>query len=1703
MGRTKAQPKRKARTITISGAAAHAALASALPDDEVTAIVTPIREKAAAAEPKSKQKKRRLKKSNTRHDDEDGDEDLFEIDDNKRDGVIASRQKRVRFACDQVTRKARRRLIFDDDDEDGVLENTSKQVNNNESSGSNVTIQATNDGTIIGIPSNAYQQSKSTAVFELMQIHLPNTKMVIVGSNGSDSGDDGLRKVTLNNTCDIEYLLYHCVNQSLNGGNESIDVTSILRAVENEVLEIVLQSTTHHQINVSINLLQFDSLHDERLSARLNVAPPIPAPRLLPRNRKNKSRRFSKPHPSYSLIQALAGVFKGSIFDDVAKSCFVSESNSMQEQAKSSQKQTGNKSVITAKMVYSVVDNANAREYEPSSVIGSSPSDSKAPLTIPGLVPTLRPYQEAAVRWMIQRETEQSDAVWNDEWELCWFVIVQNTATESDCEGPANMNQCNIVSLPEWKRGKSAQDERQLFCNPFAGWIATKYEDAKFLMFGASGEDNYHSKGGILAESMGLGKTVEVIACMLANPSPLAAVVNNDDCGIQPQLSPSDHSDEAVRIYRSKTIIKSRATLIVTPPSILTQWEREIGRHTKNLKVIVYPGMKDLCSRSSPTSHKDSHLVNPRVLADADVVLVTFQTLNNDIGHSDDNPYTGDGGRLRRGKRHIVVPSPLSSIEWHRVCLDEAQRVEAPTTASARMARKLITERRWCVSGTPIGRHNLNDLYGLFLFLSFRPFHDKDWFMNSFLLSQGGAMKRLSHLLRKVMWRSTKQNSSVREQMGIPEQEEKKVMLHFSSIEKYFYNKQYEEAIGAVQRWSAAGRPDKLHLALNKLRAACCHPQVGASGLGGRSNRQHGSSSVLTMEEILNKLIEDSKGRVEEAQRLFVMHTNGMACLSKLKAKSSESSETKKMHMEKSLSTYLEAIDMMNKSSSPTILHGSGVLGGSPGFRMSGKKVSCDAVVLDWQTRPVDSGNISKAWSVVNFTSSKRVSCVKIRPIKTLPSELRDNALNWTILQPKECILQISGASDGGDFVDAGSITLTNADREEDSWAEISGFRANKSKACRVLIKSYHESSTHMQSHKYYVGVEAQFFEPRISDDPLQRLHTLHNASMVLSSMLQEDDNTKASSSDERARLERMESEGQSIHDNYMAHARAIHCQRKYQLSASKLAWEECNKELNAISKGSNQDWYDDALGWFSVYGKERQQREMCETVADELRSYYDNMSSASGVSELDQVLIRRGRFPGFNDVRGLNAALQMRLQQGRDEVGSHQNDDQKRCLHTVMKLSSDVSSGEVLENSQCQRCRSDWQQTGPVCKHCHLEDDLVKLEKLSNDPEISCVLKAITKVVKSQHASESNAQHKSFLRSLHRRAARYSELHDLLKDMIKAAKAFWRAHFDLLSDIDEMNQCKRSMRLRRHGEDVSTLTDNESAFIVDHQDIAAEYFDHEAKQALALAEMKRSEDSMRFLMNQSSTSRESNICTICLTSFQDERSVLSCGHSFHPECVENLFGRFGGGIIRCPMRCPMTTSRADLLLASNKSREDGSQACHEVKGDYGTKVNRLVGDVLDTIQLGDKGLILSQWEDMLDIVAEALKENSIKFVRPKGGKQFGQDVRLFRSSDYPILLLNVKNGAEGLTLVEANHAFMLEPILNHSIDAQAINRIHRIGQTSKTYVHRYIIADTVEEKIDIMRMEREANHFEDDIVQERKDHFDRNEIDQIFGWTS
>lgn len=56
------------------------------------------------------------------------------------------------------------------------------------------------------------------------------------------------------------------------------------------------------------------------------------------------------------------------------------------------------------------------------------------------------------------------------------------------------------------------------------------------------------------------------------------------------------------------------------------------------------------------------------------------------------------------------------------------------------------------------------------------------------------------------------------------------------------------------------------------------------------------------------------------------------------------------------------------------------------------------------------------------------------------------------------------------------------------------------------------------------------------------------------------------------------------------------------------------------------------------------------------------------------------------------------------------------------------------------------------------------------------------------------------------------------------------------------------------------------------------------------------------------------------------------------------------------------------------------------------------------------------------------------------------------------VLLLLIQHGANGLNLLEAQHVMLVEPLLNPAAEAQAVGRVHRIGQEHKTLVHRFIV---------------------------------------------
>ncbi len=80
-----------------------------------------------------------------------------------------------------------------------------------------------------------------------------------------------------------------------------------------------------------------------------------------------------------------------------------------------------------------------------------------------------------------------------------------------------------------------------------------------------------------------------------------------------------------------------------------------------------------------------------------------------------------------------------------------------------------------------------------------------------------------------------------------------------------------------------------------------------------------------------------------------------------------------------------------------------------------------------------------------------------------------------------------------------------------------------------------------------------------------------------------------------------------------------------------------------------------------------------------------------------------------------------------------------------------------------------------------------------------------------------------------------------------------------------------------------------------------------------------------------------------------------------------------------------------------------------------------------------------------------------------------------FREGDAPVFLISLKAGGFGLTLTEAEYVFLLDPWWNPAAENQAIDRVHRIGQTKSVFVYRLIAAGTVEEKVRALQHRKAA----------------------------
>jgi SNF2 family DNA or RNA helicase len=181
--------------------------------------------------------------------------------------------------------------------------------------------------------------------------------------------------------------------------------------------------------------------------------------------------------------------------------------------------------------------------------------------------------------------------------------------------------------------------------------------------------------------------------------------------------------------------------------------------------------------------------------------------------------------------------------------------------------------------------------------------------------------------------------------------------------------------------------------------------------------------------------------------------------------------------------------------------------------------------------------------------------------------------------------------------------------------------------------------------------------------------------------------------------------------------------------------------------------------------------------------------------------------------------------------------------------------------------------------------------------------------------------------------------------------------------------------------------------------------------------------------------------------------------------------------------------------------------ACHPALIDAGYestpsgKLEELQERLEEMIEEGHKALVFSQFTSMLAIVRKQLEEKGIKYEYLDGQTRNRQTPvdRFQNSDDIPVFLISLKAGGLGLNLTAADYVFILDPWWNPAVEAQAIDRAYRIGQTRRVFAYRLICEDTVEHRI--AELQSKKRQLADAIVDGQQNvigQLTRDDLDQL-----
>lgn len=448
---------------------------------------------------------------------------------------------------------------------------------------------------------------------------------------------------------------------------------------------------------------------------------------------------------------------------------------------------------------------------------------------------TLRGYQRQALMWMHSRELGEISAREAVSMHPLW----------SEYAFPAEP-QDGIIDL--------TQDEKLFYFNPYSGELSLDFPKAERKL-----------KGGILADEMGMGKTIMLSALIHASrgPEPILPDDTPRDLARTRQLK-LDNAFRSRAIGQKKKPTKGpSATLIVAPTSLLSQWHEELQRSSApgTLKVTVWHGQNRL----------DLDGIEDDTMDDASITVIVT---SYGVLASEHSKFLKSGGQ-----------SSIFQVEWLRVILDEAHHCKSRTSKTARAVYALRARRRWAVTGTPIV-NKLEDLHSLLQFLEYAPWSSYSFFRSfitvPFLARDPKAIEIVQVILESVLLRREKnmRDNSGKRIVELPAKEVTVDTLHFAPAEQKIYDSIYNAAKRNFDQLNAKGLVGKnyTHILamIMRLRRAVLHPDLVADTSDGTETQSSGHSKDGAID--VDTLMNGSKAAYAESVLANLDMSNDAEC---------------------------------------------------------------------------------------------------------------------------------------------------------------------------------------------------------------------------------------------------------------------------------------------------------------------------------------------------------------------------------------------------------------------------------------------------------------------------------------------------------------------------------------------------------------------------------------------------------------------------------------------------------------------------------------------------------------------------------------------------------------------------------------------------------------------------------------------------------